>query len=102
MIVGFIALLTGKTGDIITIACFGALSLYIISMIAFFALRQKEPQLERPFKVPLYPLFPATALVIASVAFIAMAYYNLTTFSIYCAILLAAALWFKLLVKVNA
>ena len=62
MVIGIIAILTGKTGEIITIACFGALSLYVISMIAFFALRKKEPELERPFKVPMYPLFPAVAL----------------------------------------
>ena len=60
--VGIVALLTGKTGEIITIACFGAISLYIISMISLFALRRNEPHLERPFRVPFYPLFPAIAL----------------------------------------
>ncbi|MGS2737625.1 ethanolamine permease [Sinomicrobium sp. M5D2P17] len=73
-LVGIVALITGKTGDIITIACFGALGLYIVSMISFFALRRKEPGMERPFRVPLYPLFPATALVIAVIAMIAMSY----------------------------
>lgn len=77
MLVGIIALLTGKTGEIITIACFGALLLYIISMVALIKLRQKEPQLNRPFKVPFYPLFPIVALVIASIALVAMSYYNL-------------------------
>lgn len=76
MLVGIIALFTGKTGEIITIACFGALGLYIISMFSFFALRKKEPKLERPFKVPLFPLFPAVALIIAIIAFVSMAYYN--------------------------
>jgi ethanolamine permease len=76
MIVGMITLFTGKTGEIITIACFGALALYIVSMFAFFALRKKEPDLERPFKVPIFPLFPVTALVISAIAFIAMTYYN--------------------------
>jgi ethanolamine permease len=76
MIVGMITLFTGKTGEIITIACFGALALYIVSMFAFFALRKKEPDLVRPFKVPIFPLFPVTALVISAIAFIAMTYYN--------------------------
>ncbi|MDN5213111.1 ethanolamine permease [Fulvivirgaceae bacterium BMA12] len=75
-LIGIVALLTGKTGEIITIACFGALALYIVSMFSFFALRKKEPDMERPFKVPLFPLFPLLALIIASIAFIAMAYYN--------------------------
>ena len=74
--IGIIALLTGKTGEIITIACFGALCLYVISMAALFALRKKEPDLERPFKVPFYPLFPATALIIGLVALVAMTVYN--------------------------
>ncbi|MGL1887445.1 MAG: ethanolamine permease [Reichenbachiella sp.] len=76
-LIGIVALFTGKTGEIITVACFGALALYIISMLAFFALRKNEPNMERPFKVPFYPLFPATALIIASISLIAMTYYNL-------------------------
>ena len=77
MFVGIVALLTGKTGEIITIACFGALLLYIISMVALIKLRQNEPELNRPFKVPFYPLFPIVALAIASIALVAMSYYNL-------------------------
>lgn len=76
MLVGILALFTGKTSEIITIACFGALCLYIVSMIAFFALRKKEPNMERPFKVPLFPWFPMIALVIATVALISMTIYN--------------------------
>ena len=76
MLIGIIALLTGRTGEIITIAVFGALGLYIIAMIAFFALRKKEPGLERPFKTPAYPAFPAIALVIAVLALVAMIVYN--------------------------
>ena len=51
MMIGITALLTGKTGEIITIACFGALTLYVISTISLFNLRKNHPQLERPFKV---------------------------------------------------
>ena len=29
MLIGIVALLTGKTAEIITIACFGALTLYV-------------------------------------------------------------------------
>ena len=75
--IGILALLTGKTGEIITIACFGALTLYIVSMIAFFALRKNHADLERPFRVPLFPYFPAIALVIAVIAMVAMSIYNL-------------------------
>jgi len=76
MAIGIVALFTGKTGEIITIACFGALTLYVVSMIAFFALRKKEPDMERPFKVPMYPIFPLVALMIALFSLVAMTYYN--------------------------
>ena len=76
MAIGIIALLTGKTAEIITISVFGALTLYIISMISFFQLRKKEPELARPFKVPAYPLFPIIALVLAVISFIAMVIFN--------------------------
>ena len=76
MLVGIVALFTGKTAEIITMACFGALVLYIVSMVAYLQLKKNKPEMERPFRAPMYPLFPITALIIASVAFIAMSYYN--------------------------
>jgi len=76
MLIGIIALLTGKTAEIITISVFGALTLYIISMVALIRLRKKEPMLDRPFKVPMYPIFPMVALIIAMFSFVAMAIYN--------------------------
>ena len=101
MSIGIIALFTGKTGEIITIACFGALSLYIISMISFFALRKKEPHMERPFKVPMYPLFPLLALTIATFSLVAMSYYNLPLAGIFFGIMLLSYLVFALFVKKN-
>jgi ethanolamine permease len=74
--IGIIALLTQRTAEIITLSVFGALTLYIISMISFFRLRKKEPALERPFKVPMYPLFPLAALAISIFSFVVMVIYN--------------------------
>lgn len=96
MIIGIIALFTGKTGEIITIAVFGALCLYILSMLAFLKLRKNEPELERPFKVPYYPLFPIVALIIASLSLIAMIIYNFNLALIFFAMLLGAYLFFVL------
>jgi ethanolamine permease len=76
MVIGIIALLTGKTAEIITISVFGALTLYCISMISLLKLRKSKPGLSRPFKVPFFPAFPIIALVIASVSFISMIVYN--------------------------
>lgn len=83
MVVGIIALLTGKTSEIIIMACFGALTLYVISMISVIKLRKLEPGLERPFKVPFYPYTPVIALVVATVALLAMATLYLTLALLY-------------------
>ncbi len=76
MVIGIMALLTGRTGEVITISVFGALTLYGISMVALLVLRKSEPTLTRPFKVPFYPYFPVIALVIALGALLAVAIYN--------------------------
>lgn len=99
--IGILALLTGKTGEIITIACFGALTLYIVSMIAFFKLRKTEPELERPFRVPAYPIFPALALTIAAIALVAMTIYNLKLALVYAGLLLVAWLYFAIVVPAD-
>lgn len=99
MCIGILALMTGKTGEIIIIAVFGALGLYIISMIAFFALRKNEPELERPFKVPMYPLFPAVALFIAVIALISMIIYNFKLSLLYFFMLLGSYLLFLLFIR---
>ncbi len=96
MVIGIIALLTGKTADIITIAVFGALTLYILSMITLLRLRQKEPQLERPFRVPMYPAFPLIALIIAIASFIAMTIYNPKLALIYFLLICISYTCFKL------
>ena len=99
--IGILALLTGKTAEIITIACFGALTMYIVSMLAFFKLRMNEPELDRPFKVPMYPLFPAVALIIASVALVAMTIYNLEIAGVYVGLLAIAYLYYAIAVPKN-
>jgi ethanolamine permease len=97
--IGILALLTGKTAEIITISVFGALTLYIISMVSLLRLRKKEPELARPFKVPAYPWFPWIALVIATVSLIAMTIYNLRLSIIYFLIMGLAYGAFKLFTK---
>jgi ethanolamine permease len=97
MFIGIIALLTGKTAEIITISVFGALTLYVISMIAVIQLRRKEPELMRPFRVPLYPISPIIALVIATAALIAMIIFNPLLAGIYALFMITAFTLFKIL-----
>jgi ethanolamine permease len=76
MIIGMIALATGRTAEIITISVFGALTLYAVSMVAMLRLRRTEPGLQRPFKTPFYPAVPLAALVISTVSLIALTVFN--------------------------
>jgi ethanolamine permease len=73
---GIFALLTNKTADIITLAVFGALSLYALAMVSLLVLRKKEPALHRPFRVPLYPVTPWVALVLSVLSLAAITYYH--------------------------
>ncbi len=94
--IGIIALFTGKTGEIITVATFGALSLYILSSISYFVLKRKMPEMERPFKAPFYPIAPVLALTIAAISLLAMTYYNSTLALIYFTVLAISFAGYKL------
>jgi len=103
MTIGIITLLllNKRTADIISIYLFGALTLYLVSMISLLKLRKKEPQLERPFKVPMYPVFPVVALLIAVFSFVAMTIYNFKLSLIYFLIIGICFIAFKLFAGKN-
>ena len=94
--VGIIALFTGKTGEIITLACFGAVVLYAISMVSFIKLRKNEPQLERPYRVKNGSVMSIIALVIAVVALIALTVFNTAIAAIFFGILGVSYIIFNL------
>jgi ethanolamine permease len=97
--IGILALLTNKTGEIITIAVFGALSLYVVSMISLIVLRIKEAELPRPYKAPFYPYSPIIALVISLVSLVSITYFSGKIALIYLGFLLVSYLCFKLFYK---
>ncbi|AEK61486.1 ethanolamine permease [Collimonas fungivorans] len=75
------------TANIVTMSVFGAITMYIISMLSLFRLRRSAPAMERPFRAPFYPWFPAFALVGACVCMATMIYYNALIFGIFAAFL---------------
>ncbi len=75
------------TANIVTMAVFGAILMYILSMLSLFKLRRSEPGMARPFRAPMYPVFPAIALVGATVCMVAMVYYNFLIFCVFVAML---------------
>ncbi|AOM80582.1 ethanolamine permease [Pedobacter steynii] len=95
MVIGILALLSGKTSEIIIVSVFGALTLYIISMVSIIILRKREPELPRPFRIRFYPLLPMVALTIASVSIIAMFIFNPKLGLIYFSILAVTFLLYR-------
>jgi ethanolamine permease len=83
-VVGVVAILSDDmqfngmtlTANLITMSVFGAIVMYIVSMMSLFALRKNEPNLARPFKALAYPLFPIIALVLALISLVTIIYYN--------------------------
>ncbi|HEY5946786.1 MAG TPA: ethanolamine permease [Kofleriaceae bacterium] len=96
--VGLVTLATGKTGDIILIAVFGALTLYALASAAVIALRIREPELPRPYHTPLYPVTPVIALLLSLVCIGAMIWKYPKLAVVYAAILLGSWLLFLIFV----
>lgn len=96
---GIVALCSGRTSQIITLSVFGALGLYVISMVSLFVLRAREPDLPRPFRAIGYPVVPAVALVLAVVCLAAMIVYNWELALVFGGLVCAGLLYFVLIVQ---
>ena len=84
------------TANIVTMAVLGALVMYIMSMASLFKLRATEPKLDRPFRAPLYPLFPAIAIVCGLVCLAAVVYFNKLLSLIFLGFMAVCYLYFRL------
>jgi ethanolamine permease len=96
--VGVLAVLSDRTDALISLAGMGAIVLYIISMLSLFALRRREPAMERPFIAPMYPFFPATALILAVVCLVAVVVSDPSIGLVFACMMLAGLGFFKLIV----
>ena len=90
------------TATLVTMSVFGALALYLLSMVSLFRLRRLEPGLERPFVAPGYPAVPAFALGASLVCLGTMVYFNLQIFALFMGFLLVGALYYAVAVRPRA
>jgi ethanolamine permease len=81
------------TAAMITMSVFGAIVMYIVSMLSLFKLRTSEPHLERSFRAPGYPIVPGIALVLAVICLIAMIWFNTLIFGVFLALMVVGALF---------
>ena len=77
------------TAAMITTSVFGAIVMYIMSMLSLFKLRRSEPHLERTFRALGYPIVPGIALALALVCLAAMLWYNQVIALVFLALMLA-------------
>ncbi len=82
------------TANIVTMSVFGAIVMYIFSMASLFKLRLSEPRLERPFRAPMFPLFPAFALGAAVICLLTMIYFNPIVAGLFVGLMLIGYLYF--------
>lgn len=62
LVIAIIYMLSGKFDTLTDMLIFVIWIFYTMTFLAVFILRKREPNLERPYKVPGYPIVPAVAL----------------------------------------
>ncbi|MBX9692789.1 MAG: amino acid permease, partial [Cyanobacteria bacterium] len=62
--------MSGTYSQLLEFIIFAALLFYVLTVYAIFILRKKEKDMERPFKVPFYPVLPALYIVLAALVMI--------------------------------
>ncbi|KJJ99919.1 ethanolamin permease [Pseudomonas sp. 21] len=84
------------TAAMITMSVFGAIVMYIMSMLSLFKLRRSEPDLERSFRAPGFPVVPGIALALAVLCLAAMVWFALQIAGIFLAFMAAGFVYFQL------
>ncbi|MDW8845853.1 ethanolamine permease [Erwinia sp. MMLR14_017] len=82
------------TAAMITMAVFGAIVMYLMSMLSLFRLRRIAPEMERSFRAPGYPMVPGIALALALVCLIAMLWFNPVIGALFVAFMVAGYIYF--------
>jgi ethanolamine permease len=82
------------TANIVTVAVFGSITMYVVSMLALIRLRKKEPDLERPYRAPFYPVFPLVSLVLAAICLVVLIFYNRALFLVFLGMMALGYIYF--------
>ena len=98
-VIGLGVVAFGDTNKAITLAALGATLLYVISMVSLLVLRHRAPDLERPYRAPLYPIFPLVALALSIVCLVAVVWSAPSLALVCLALYAAAALYYRLVAQ---
>jgi ethanolamine permease len=84
------------TAVAILISTLTAVIWYVLAIICLFVLRRKEPELFRPYRVPVYPWLPAFVALLAAVAACLYVWVNVKVIVPTACLYLAALAWYAL------
>ncbi|GHB28480.1 ethanolamine permease [Salinicola rhizosphaerae] len=84
------------TAAMITMAVFGAIVMYLMSLLSLFRLRRTEPELERWYRAPGYPVVPMIALILALVCLVAMLWFNPMIAILFVGLMILGGIYFSL------
>jgi len=62
-VISIAMIFSGKFDQLTDLLIFVIWIFYTMTFVAVFVLRKKQPNLVRPYKVPLYPVIPAIAII---------------------------------------
>jgi APA family basic amino acid/polyamine antiporter len=68
--------LSGKYGDLLNMVSFVVVLFYMLTIIGIFRLRKKLPNVDRPYKAPLYPVLPAIYILISAAFCLLLVFYT--------------------------
>lgn len=75
-VVASLLCLSGKYGDLLNMVSFVVVLFYMLTIIGIFRLRKKMPDVQRPYKAPLYPVLPALYVLISAAFCILLIFYT--------------------------
>lgn len=89
VVVGIIAVISGKTAALIIISCLGAIVMYLLSLLSYIKLRFSGHshggyQDEDSFRAPLFPILPILAAIVAVFMLVLTLVVNVNESIIFC------------------
>jgi APA family basic amino acid/polyamine antiporter len=63
IIIAIVFIFSGKFDQLTNLTVFVIFMFYVLTFYAVFILRKRQPDLYRPYKVPMYPVIPAIAII---------------------------------------
>jgi len=95
-VIGLVLVMFINPDQLILLSTFGALITYVVMNVAVILLRKKEPDVHRPYKVPLYPILTYISIILATLWLFSSIFREPIWFVINCAVFAIAIAYYYL------